>query len=597
EKGIFDALEKQYLKSFVFAIYLDEKDPKNLVEAYTFNVSYHKIDGTDIQVPALTLETSISKLNLEQLDSSAAVTKSNRPPTLGEVKKSVRVLIKGIVSMSQTLDELPDHRFATFKIYYNDHTPSEYEPPHFVAGDAEKDRFFFSTHSVREAPERSLCGESNTGGHSVRVDVTSIVDRLPHESNSATFTGHTNVNDSNQTFRQVEAKRKADIKIQLDDAKNRQVVWDAELADEEVPFGVRQEGEIVPIPWKGKGKDSPIRHRGGQHHVPGLDDAGASSSAPAGEATQLLETQATFVIPPSDISPTQEYENTQRDAVMDEAQGSAGTSDSTKPTEVQSQGPSAQDEAMADIRIHPAIDPAILRWKSVDCYCGIDDDTSETFVCQGACARRLHTWCMAYASFVYPFVKFAYEFARFNTAEEVASAEDSTCVECTLRADPVYGLMSDKNRQRFSRDLAILAIYRRTIKLVYEHGYPGNPTALHKLVGCTRPDAVNNTKRMEDEGFLEARITEFDPLGLIASSVPAKSVKNAKKKANKKAAKPQLVVVKTAAVKRQFERYFEPQGEIMTDLLKSYRPTKDKAPNAPPAQDTPAGNVLVPSSR
>ena len=33
EKGIFDAIERQYLKSFIFAIYLDQEDPNKCVYA------------------------------------------------------------------------------------------------------------------------------------------------------------------------------------------------------------------------------------------------------------------------------------------------------------------------------------------------------------------------------------------------------------------------------------------------------------------------------------------------------------------------------------------------------------------------------------
>ncbi|KAG9125602.1 DNA binding protein [Ceratobasidium sp. 392] len=601
EKGIFDALEKQYLKSFVFAIYLDQKDPKNLVEAYTFNVSYHEIGGTGIRAPVLDLEASMSRLDVSQNDTLVAAVKNGRPPTLGDVKRGVRNLIRQIVATSQSLETLPDRRYATFKIYYHDHTPAEYEPPNFVAGDSEKDRFFFSTHSVREAPNRNLCGESNTGAHTVRVEITSISDYLPsHAVNAATFTGLTKAGNVAQTFAEATATRDADIQAQRADAENRQIAWDADPADEDapgevdpdykgssqVPLGVRQGDKIVPISWKGKGKEA-IRHRGGQHYVPVLDNARTSNAAPVEEATQLFETQATVLAPPSEMAPTQEIQrvadtqmdvdpdagtqelDAQRDAIMDETQETAASMTSTQPAE-------AQDEA--ETRIHPAIDPAVLRRKSVDCYCGIEDEGRETFICQGPCDRRLHAWCMG-----------------FNTAEEVTHSQNSTCVECALRADPVYDLMPESNRQGLRGGLMALAIYRRTLKLVYERGYPGNTHALQKLVGCTRPDAINNAKRMEDEGFIESRIVEFDSLGLIASSVPAKNAKNPKKKTNKKSpAKPQPVLVTTPAAKRNFKRYFEPQGEIMHTLLISYRPTKDKP--APPVQDTPAGNVLVPSS-
>ncbi|KAG8699266.1 DNA binding protein [Ceratobasidium sp. 394] len=643
ENGIFDALEKQYLKSFVFAIYIaspfhsvsflskplsrtrktqiskqairtcdeDLIRSHSLIEAYTFNVSYHEI-GANVRVPALSLESSMSNLVLSQDDPATVAAKNGRPPTLGDVKKSVQALVKSLITAIQSMSPIPNPRFATFKICYHDHTPQEYEPPHFVAGDPEKDRFIFSTHNVREAPDRFLFNEINTGSHAVQVQATTISAHLPsHEDDTATFTGHTNVNNTAQTFELSEAKRTADINALLADAENRQVVWDADPADEDapgevdpdykgpsqVPLGVRRGDDIVPIPWKKKEKV--VRHRAGQHHVPGLHNAGASSAARAEEATQLLETQATVLIPESAPDPTQPRQDAsevamdvdrgagnpepsqtpdaQQDVVMGETRAD-GSSTLGRSSKSPARTPATQDESMEATRIHPAIDPAILRWKQVDCDCNIEDETCETFICQGPCGRRLHTWC-----------------AGFNTAEEAAHSEYSTCVTCTLRADPVYDLMPDNNRQRLWAALTVLAIFRRTLKLVYERGCPGNPHALQKLVGCTRPDGLKNIKRLEDEGFIESRIVEFDSLGLLGSSVPAKNAKSTKKKTGKKGAvKPRLELVKTPAAMRKLKRYFEPQGEMVQELVKSYRPLKDKT--VPPAGGAPAGNVLVPSS-
>lgn len=57
-------------------------------------------------------------------------------------------------------------RFATFKVFYTEDTPPDYEPPHFEPGDAEKDKWFFMTHDLDEVPERSSIGKIDTGHHS-----------------------------------------------------------------------------------------------------------------------------------------------------------------------------------------------------------------------------------------------------------------------------------------------------------------------------------------------------------------------------------------------------------------------------------------------
>jgi meiosis-specific protein len=58
-----------------------------------------------------------------------------------------------------------ERRYATFKLFYNDNAPTDYEPPHFRAGDSDKDRWFFSTHGRDEVPEKVSVGSLATGLH------------------------------------------------------------------------------------------------------------------------------------------------------------------------------------------------------------------------------------------------------------------------------------------------------------------------------------------------------------------------------------------------------------------------------------------------
>jgi hypothetical protein len=73
-----------------------------------------------------------------------------------------------------------------------------------------------------------------------------------------------------------EAKRKADNQAQLEDAERRRVVWDAE------PFGnTEREKEAANTPLGIRRKDGidsivgVVRHTGGAHVVPGLDEVRA----------------------------------------------------------------------------------------------------------------------------------------------------------------------------------------------------------------------------------------------------------------------------------------------------------------------------------
>ncbi|KAL9715344.1 hypothetical protein Ac2012v2_002008 [Leucoagaricus gongylophorus] len=109
EHGIFDALEKRYLRSFIFGIYLDSKDPTNIVEAYTFNFRYHRLPGTDSIVPIMTLGEDLPRLSSDIHDDPVTeATKKGLNPTLRDVKKSVKV------SKLCFLRDLVAHSFRPF---------------------------------------------------------------------------------------------------------------------------------------------------------------------------------------------------------------------------------------------------------------------------------------------------------------------------------------------------------------------------------------------------------------------------------------------------------------------------------------------------
>lgn len=52
EVGCFDALERKYLKSITLGIYLDAARPQELVEAYTFDVTYQEDGRANLKMTA-----------------------------------------------------------------------------------------------------------------------------------------------------------------------------------------------------------------------------------------------------------------------------------------------------------------------------------------------------------------------------------------------------------------------------------------------------------------------------------------------------------------------------------------------------------------
>ncbi|KAG6889831.1 hypothetical protein C0995_014308 [Termitomyces sp. Mi166 len=221
ENGIFDALQKEYLKSFIFAIYL-----------------YHTSPDTGITVPIMTLGEDLCQMSLDNVRDSpiTEAVKRGRAPTLLDVKKSVKALLKTLIHATTQMDVLPKRRFATFKLYYTDKTPIDYEPPHFQPGDEEKDKWYFMTHDLDEVPDKWSIGRVNTGHHSVNLSVTSIATYLPSSSslNNATF-GGTQLRSAGApvlTPAQEAGLRVAQAEQQIVDAQTRRVAWSGDEAVE-----------------------------------------------------------------------------------------------------------------------------------------------------------------------------------------------------------------------------------------------------------------------------------------------------------------------------------------------------------------------------
>ncbi|RXW20515.1 hypothetical protein EST38_g5322 [Candolleomyces aberdarensis] len=282
ENGIFDALQKRYLRSFIFAIYLDNNDPTNIVEAYTFNFKYHTIPGTDAVIPIMSLGEDLQKLSINggkrSVDPVAEAIQMGRVPTMREVRKSVKTMIKTLIQAITHMDELPRRRFATFKLFYTDEAPADYEPPNFQAGDEQKDRWYFMTHNLEEVPDRFSVGTVNCGYHSVNVKVTSIATYLPGptKDDNLPFTGTVpgtaikGIERPRLTPKEEALVSARQAEEQQEDAHARSLVWpteqDIDLCDPDAdgeddpdyvkaadgafaPLGMRnKDGEIEAMP-------------------------------------------------------------------------------------------------------------------------------------------------------------------------------------------------------------------------------------------------------------------------------------------------------------------------------------------------------------
>eukprot|EP01080_Neovahlkampfia_damariscottae_P005643 gene5643-9459_t len=113
EKGVFDAINKKYLKKLIFGVSKDQKnDFKSMIESYEFIFEYPE-DGVILKMDE---------------------TKSRVAQTKEDIKLSIQAMIRTIVTLSQSLNNLPSTRYLSMKLmYYDEVTPEDYEPEYFRA--------------------------------------------------------------------------------------------------------------------------------------------------------------------------------------------------------------------------------------------------------------------------------------------------------------------------------------------------------------------------------------------------------------------------------------------------------------------------------
>ncbi|KAI9329908.1 DNA-binding protein [Zopfochytrium polystomum] len=141
ERGCWDALERRYLKTLIFGIYLDPTKPDELVESYSFGFSYPDNNQWCITLGAAEKETFKMK-------------------TKKEIMMATSDMLRRLLVLTQTLRPLPENSHVTMRFYYYDEvTPMDYEPPEFTRGiDPKKFRFI-------EKPERITLGQIETPYH------------------------------------------------------------------------------------------------------------------------------------------------------------------------------------------------------------------------------------------------------------------------------------------------------------------------------------------------------------------------------------------------------------------------------------------------
>uniref|UniRef100_A0ACD5Y7R5 Uncharacterized protein n=1 Tax=Avena sativa TaxID=4498 RepID=A0ACD5Y7R5_AVESA len=167
EKGVYDALQKKYLKTLLFCICEKEEGP--MIEEYAFAFSYPNMKGEEV---SMNMSRTGSKKNSATFKSNAAEV------TPDQMRSSACKMIRTLVSLMRTLDQMPDERTILMKLlYYDDVTPEDYEPPFFkVCGDNEAINIW------NKNPLKMELGSVNSKHLVLALKVKSVLD--PCEANN-----------------------------------------------------------------------------------------------------------------------------------------------------------------------------------------------------------------------------------------------------------------------------------------------------------------------------------------------------------------------------------------------------------------------------
>ncbi|MCL7044193.1 hypothetical protein MKW94_012308, partial [Papaver nudicaule] len=171
EKGVYDALQKKYLKTLLFCICEDPEGP--MIEEYAFSFSYSNADNEE------EVMMDISRTGNKKGKGASFKANGNADITPNQMRSSACKMIRTLVQLMRTLDRVPDQRTILLKLlYYDDVTPIDYEPP-FFRGCSEQE----ANHPWLKNPLKMEIGNVNSKHFVLALKVKSILDPCQDENN------------------------------------------------------------------------------------------------------------------------------------------------------------------------------------------------------------------------------------------------------------------------------------------------------------------------------------------------------------------------------------------------------------------------------
>ncbi|KAL5163856.1 Meiosis-specific protein ASY1 [Glycine soja] len=160
--GVYDALQKKYLKTLLFCVCEAVDGP--MIEEYAFSFSYSNSDNQEV---SMNINRTGSKKNRGTFKYN-----STTEITPQQMRSSACKMIRTLVQLMRTLEKMPEERTILMKLlYYDDVTPADYEPP-FFKGCTDEEAY----HPWEKNPLKMEVGNVNSKHFVLALKVKSVLD-------------------------------------------------------------------------------------------------------------------------------------------------------------------------------------------------------------------------------------------------------------------------------------------------------------------------------------------------------------------------------------------------------------------------------------
>ncbi|XP_075112407.1 meiosis-specific protein ASY1-like [Nicotiana tabacum] len=167
EKGVYDALQKKYLKTLLFCVCETIDGP--MIEEYAFSFCYSNSDSQEVS------------MNINRIGTKKGGTfkcNSTTEITPNQMRSSACKMVRTLIQLMRTLDKMPEERTILMKLlYYDDVTPADYEPPFFKSCTEEE-----AVNPWAKSPLKMEVGDVNSKHFVLALKVKSVLDPCEDEN-------------------------------------------------------------------------------------------------------------------------------------------------------------------------------------------------------------------------------------------------------------------------------------------------------------------------------------------------------------------------------------------------------------------------------